>query len=441
LNHAKCAYVNYLYAKKYRGEFILRFEDSDPRKCRKEFYDAFIEGLRWIGIKPDRIDHLSNHLERFYKAAEKLLRKGLAYVCVCKPSVIRRNRKLMKECRCRQNPPDKNLELWRKMFKEFGKGQAVLRLRIDMRHRNAAMRDPGIFRIIDRKHPRTGRRYRVWPTYDFACALLDAWEGITHRIRSKEFEMRTELQQHIQALLGLPSPWIDVIGRLNLVGVPTSGRKIRALIEEGKLSGWDDPRLTTLIALRRRGFHPKALRDFLLRTGVSKAEATLTWDVLESVNRSVIDGIANRYFCVLDPVRISIVGAPAMKQAKIPLHPDFPERGKRRVEVNLSNIYVEMKDLRDLKGKEVGLMYLCTVLLGKQARFLSKRVRLETKKIHWVTNPIKVRIVMKDGSIKEALAESGLKELRVDELVQMPRVGFCRVDRIKPRITLYYTHE
>ncbi|MCX6821858.1 MAG: glutamate--tRNA ligase [Candidatus Aenigmarchaeota archaeon] len=288
IGHAKAALVNYLYAKKYKGKFILRFEDTNPLAAKKEYYDVFLEGLKWFGIKWDRLDYTSDHIEEFYEATEKLIKENKSYVCVCEQDKIKKNRRFMVECKCRNNSTEKNIELWKKMLTTFKEGEASVRIKISMDNKNAAMRDPSIMRIIDHPHVRTGKKYRLWPMYDFATSLMDGWEGVTHRVRSKEFEMRRELQQFIQKAVNLKITYITEMARFNLEGVPSSGRQIREMIQNKQLTGWDDPRLVTLIALRRRGFDPEGIKEFLVSTGVTKTESMLTWDVLESFNRKMI---------------------------------------------------------------------------------------------------------------------------------------------------------
>lgn len=442
IGHAKGALLNYLYAKKYNGKFILRFEDTNPMLAKKEYYEAIIDGLKWLGIEWNKLDYISDNLEKFYEASESLIKRGEAYVCTCKQAEIRKNRKLMKECKCRKNSKETNLDLWKKMLTTFKSGEALVRLKISMKHKNAAMRDPAIMRIIEYPHPRTGKKYRVWPLYDFGTALMDAWEGVTHRIRSKEFEIRKELQQHIQKLFGFKPPFILEIGRLNLEGVPTSGRIIREMIKSGELKGWDDPRLTTLIALKRRGFVPEGIKNFLLRTGISKADSIVTPEILYAENRKVIDPLANRYFAVLNPIKIKVKNAPEIKEVEASLHPDFPERGKRKIPVKTNAIYIEKEDLEKFRNEEVGLINLFSVKLKKEVEFTSKEIKFEIQKIHWVSEPnVKIKIVMSDGSIKDALAEPRIKDVKVDQLIQLQRIGFCRVDSIKPKLILYFTHK
>jgi glutamyl-tRNA synthetase len=348
----------------------------------------------------------------------------------------------MEECKCRKNTVEKNLKLWKLMLSTLEEGKASLRLRISMKHKNAAMRDPTIMRIVEYPHPRTEKKYRVWPTYDFATGLMDVWEGVTHRLRSKEFEMRKELQQFIQECFGFKPPYITEFARFNLKGVPSSGRIIREMIERKELLGWDDPRLTTLMALRRRGFLPEAIKEFLISTGITKTEAVFTWDMLESFNRSVIDSIANRYFCVIDPVEIRIKDAPKIKKVRVRLHPDFPRRGFREIPVNIDKIFISREDFKKLKGKEIRLIGLFNIKLDKIAEFRSKEVIMEMPKIQWVSeNNIHVRIVMPDGSMKEGIAEPTIKKLKVDTKIQLVRIGFVRIDKTKPEFILYFTHK
>jgi glutamyl-tRNA synthetase len=409
---------------------------------KKEYYKAMIEGLKWLGIEWDKLDYSSDNMEKFYQTVEKLISEDKAYVCLCKVETIRKNRASGKECKHRLQTQKENLELWEKMKKEFKEGEAVVRLKIDMKHVNATMRDPTIMRIVETPHPRVGKRYRVWPVYDFGTAMMDCWEGVTHRLRSKEFEIRKELQQYIQKLLGFkPSQTIE-FGRLNLKGVPTSGRVIREMIKKRKLLGWDDPRLTTLMALKKRGFVPEAIKNFILLTGVSKAEGIVSWKILEAENRKVVDPLANRYMVVLNPVKISLKNAPEIKEVKINLHPDFPERGFRKIPVNMKKIWIEKEDYKKYKNKEVGLMYLATIKIGPRPSFISSEISFDIQKIHWCSEPnLKIKIVMPNGKIVKAFGEPEIKKLKKDEIIQMPRVGFARVEKGYKDIILYYTHK
>ncbi len=442
IGHAKAALINYLYAKKYKGKFILRFEDTNPLAAKKEYYDVFLEGLKWLDLKWDRLDYTSDHIEEFYEATEKLIKENKAYVCVCEQDKIKKNRRFMVECKCRNNSIQKNLELWKKMLTGLKEGEASVRIKISMNNKNAAMRDPSIMRIINQPHVRTGKKYRVWPMYDFATSLMDGWEGVTHRVRSKEFEMRRELQQFIQKSTGLKITYITEMARFNLEGVPSSGRQIREMIQNKQLTGWDDPRLVTLIALRRRGFDPEGIKEFLISTGVTKTESMLTWDVLESFNRSIIDPKCNRYFAVFNPVEIKVVDAPETKKVNVHMHPDFPKRGFREIPVNLNKIFVSRDDFDKFKGKEIRLIGLFNITLDKQAKFTSKEVDMKMPKIQWVSDDnVPIKVVMPDSTLKKGIAEPEIKKLKVDKRFQLVRFAFCRVDKTKPELILYFTHK
>jgi glutamyl-tRNA synthetase len=392
-----------------------------------------------LGIKWNKLDYLSDHLPEYYKITEELLSKNLAYVCTCKQEDIKRKREAEEVCMHRMQQVDENIRLWKNM-KNMKEREAIVRLKIDMKHPNTTMRDPAIMRIIDAPHPRTKNEFKLWPVYDYGTALLDIWEGVTHRVRSKEFEIRKELQQYIQKILGAKSPYIIEIGRFNIEGVPSSGRIIREMIATKQLTGWDDPRLTTLVALKRRGFVPKAIIEFLVSTGVTKTEAILTWDPLEAANRKIIDSKANRYFAILQLEEISIKNLSKIKSVDVPLHPENKKK-TRKISVS-EKIFVEKDDFEKYQNNEVGLINLGTVILKKDAKYISSEIKFESQKIQWVPQKnTKIKIVMPDGSVKEGIAENNVKKLKVNQLIQLVRIGFCRVDKIDKDIVLYYSHK
>ena len=442
LGHAKAALINYLYAKKYKGKFVLRFEDSNPDLAKKEYYEEILSGLKWLGIKWDKLDYLSNHLPEYYESVEILLKKDSAYVCLCKQETIKKERAAGETCEHRKQNAKENLKLWKKMFKKIKPGQATVRMKIDMQHLNTTLRDPSIIKISDTIHPRTRNKYRLWPLYDFATAMLDVWEGITHRVRTKEFELRADLQEHIRSALGYKSPVIIEMGRFQIKGAITKGREIRELILNKKLLGWDDPRLTTLIALKRRGFAPEAITDFLLSTGLTKAEAELEWEALESFNRKKIDANANRYFAALSPVKISIDTPMKDKTVKILMHPDFPKRGYRKLPLNAGKIYIEKADYENYQNKNIGLINIATINLNSKAKFISKKIDYGAQKIQWISEPnVKIKIITSDGKIRNGIGEINMKKLKVGQLIQLVRIGFCRVDKVNKDIVLYYAHK
>ena len=447
IGHAKTIIMNYELAKRYNGIMYLRFEDTNPELAEQEFYKIHIENYEWLGVKPDRIDYASDHMEEFYKFAEKLLMENNAYVCSCKQEEIKDNRKNGAECQCRFNQAESNLTRWQEMFKEKA-GKHTLRLKGHMQSPNTTLRDPVVFRIIDESHPRQKKKYRVWPTYDFENAIMDGIEGVTHRLRSKEFELRNELQRLVQTLAGFPETKIYEFARFNLEGVESSGRIIREKVQKKEFIGWDDPALTTLVALRRRGFLPEAIKDFVLSTGMTKTEAVLKWDDLIVHNRRLLDSKCNRYFFIENPKEIKIESAPE-QTAELKLHPDFSERGVRKLKAK-DKFYVAERDFKEFKeGKLIRLMDCLNFKKAKNKFFFDS---LEYKKykdkgdkiIHWLPvqkDLVKAEVLMPNKEIKKGLAEPLVKNLKVGDTVQFARFGFCRLDSKKgDKLIFWFTH-
>ena len=450
LGHAKAAFINWFYANKYNGKFILRFEDTNPEKVKREFYDAFRDALKWLEINWQEEDILSLHIEEFYDATYKLIVKEKAYVCNCPKEKIREYRKRGMECEHRNQSIEKNLKLWEEMLN--GKNY-VVRAKIDMKHKNAAMRDPALLRVSLHKHPIVGEKYKVWPLYDFGTALMDYFEKITHRFRSKEFEMRTELQNWIREALGIKEhPKIFTIARFEIEGFLTSGRKIRELINNKILDGWDDIRLITIAALRKRGFLAKAIKDFLYRTGIPKSEGKLSIEMLESINRQHLDAIANRYFFVENPVRLKVINA-KQKVAKIYYHPNFKDRGYREI-ITKGEFFISRSDYENLKeNDEVRLIDLYNIRILKKdeeilAEYVDEELR-EIPKIQWISlhdDFVKVNVIKanklyindslnpKSLEIINGLGESYLKNLYIGERVQFVRFGFVKLEKVSENI-------
>ena len=442
IGHAIGFYINYLYAKKYDGKLILRFEDTNPTKVKEEYYEGIRKDLRKIGIKWDEEVIMSERLKLYYGYAEKLIEEGHAYVCTCEEEVIRKNRWERKECKCRFRSIEENMDLWKRMHEELYPGEAILRLRGDMKSDDAAMRDPTLFRIITDEHPLQGKKYRVWPTYDFAVSIEDGL-SVTHVLRSSEFLARTNLQNHLRSLLGLRNPTIIHYSRINIIGFVTKGREIRKLISEGKISGWDDPRLVTIRAILRRGIHPKTIERLAKEVGLSLAQTNLEWDMIAGINREMIDDLANRYFFVPDPVRIEVKGAPKVT-AKLKLHPNHPERGLRVIKTK-GVFYIPKEEARPglIRLKDLYNVELKKERGGLVGYYAGKEISKEVKKIQWVTEEnVEVKVLVPDGlKLREVkgLGEKGMEKLRKGEIIQMERFGFGRVDEKKP-LTIIFGH-
>ena len=306
IGHAKAAIINEEYVNMYGGKKILRMDDTNPENERMEFYAAIKVGLEWLGIKYDRVKNTSDDIKVIYQKGLEMIETNKAYICTCKKDDISKNRRAMKACKCSTIDENKTLERWHKMFEKFKPGEAIVRFRGDMKSDNTVMRDPVLFRIIDAKHPLTGNEYRVWPSYDFAVAIEDSIDGVTFAFRSKEYELRNELYYKILDALKMRKPKMSEFSRLSFKGMPISKRILKSLIEEGKISWYDDPRLPTLEGLRRRGIKPEAIRKFILSLGFTKSDTLAPFDALEAINRKIIDSSSIRLNMVIEPKKLII---------------------------------------------------------------------------------------------------------------------------------------
>jgi glutamyl-tRNA synthetase len=307
------------------------------------------------------------------------------------------------------------------------------------------MRDPTIFRIIGHSHPRQGKRYRVWPNYDLQNALMDSYSDIDMRIRSKEFELRSELQRWIQEKLGIKVTGTYEFGRFNMAGIVSSGRVIREKIRKKELIGWDDPSLTTLAALRRRGFLPEAIRDFVVSTGISKAEATLTWDDLVMHNKRMLDDVAKRYSAVFDPAEIKVKGTPAMK-VELHLNPNL-KKGGRKLDVT-GDFIISRKDIDNMDDDEMVRLMDCINIFRDKENICFDSVEYEKftgkKVINWLPGKgnVNVEVLMPDKTVKKGIAEKNVIDIKEGEIIQFERFGFCRLDKKeKKKLKFWFAHK
>ncbi len=447
IGNARMVILNDEYVKKYKGKLFLVIDDtigSEEKFVIPEAYDLIIEGLEWLGVKYDKIFYKSERLEIFYEFGEKLIKAELAYVCECDAETLRKNRREGIECEHRKQSIEENLEKWRNMISgKYREGEAVLRLKTDMKHPNPAFRDRVLARVVEREHPRVGKRYKVWPMLEFSWAVDDLLLGITHILRGKDLIIEDMVEEFIWDKLKIEKkPKFIHYGLLSIKEAKLSKTYARKAIESGEYSGWDDPRTWSLQSLKKRGIQPEALRKFILSMGLSLADVSVPAEILYAENRKIIDPIANRYFAVLNPVKISVENGKEIREVEAPLHPDFKERGFRKIPFDSRKIWIEKEDFENLEGKEVGLINLFTVKLGKKSEFISEEIRFEDPKIQWVSEPnVKIKIVMPDGSLKEGIAEPALANLSENSLVQLIRIGFARVDKVGKEIVLYFSHK
>jgi glutamyl-tRNA synthetase len=454
IGHAKAAIINSEYAKMYGGKFILRMDDTNPEAERMEYHAAIKVGLEWLGVEFDIIKNTSDDMELFYEKGMELINSGKAYVCKCKREDISKNRRERKACKCSLEDIDKNNKNWEKMQEKFKPGEAVVRFRGDMKADNAVMRDPVLFRIIEGKHYTLGEKYRIWPSYDFAVAIEDSIDGITHAFRSKEFELREELTNAILDTLGMRKPHQGFFSRLEFKGMPISKRVIKPLIEEGKVSWYDDPRLPTLEALRRRGIKPEAIRKFIMSLGLTKANTLAPFDALEAFNRKFVDSDSIRLFMVSDAKKLTVNDLP-MSSVEIPNHP-IKDIGKRKIDVD-GNFYISGEDSESIKeGMQIRLLGLGNVSITKkgielEGNFIEGEPK-DIPKIQWVPQKTAHEIKMlvpkilfngeefNEDSLEEldVYTESHYLQLKEGEEVQFVRYGYCRKDSQNQAI---FTHK
>ncbi|POR05298.1 glutamine--tRNA ligase [Alkalispirochaeta sphaeroplastigenens] len=355
IGHAKSIILNFGIAQEYRGLCNLRFDDTNPVKEDTEFVESIMEDIRWLGFDwEDRLYFASDYFEQLYQWAEWLISHDKAYVDELSAEEIRLYRGTPTEpgrnSPWRDRPRDESLDMFRRMRKgEFPDGHCIVRARIDMAHPNINMRDPALYRIRHVHHHRTGDAWCIYPTYDFAHGQSDALEGITHSICTLEFENHRPLYDWLLENLPVPHrPRQIEFARLNLTWTVMSKRKLLRLVQEGFVDGWDDPRMPTICGLRRRGYTPRAIKDFCARIGVSKTNSTVDLALLEFSLREDLNARAPRYMGVVDPVKLVITNWP---QGKIdsfdaPTSPDDPQGGTRQIPFS-GELYVEREDYMD----------------------------------------------------------------------------------------------
>ncbi|MEM2921710.1 MAG: glutamate--tRNA ligase [Candidatus Bathyarchaeia archaeon] len=444
IGNARMVILNDEYVKRYHGKLLLVFDDtigSEEKFIIPEAYDLILEGLRWLGVEWHQVIYKSDRLEEFYMVAEELIRRGLAYLCECDSTKLRANRANGVECEHRGQNVEENLTKWGRMLSGgYREGEATLRLKTDMKHPNPAFRDRVLLRIVDRAHPRVGRKYRVWPMLEFSWAVDDHLLGITHILRGKDLVIEDMVEEFIWDKMGWEKAEFIHYGLMQIKEAKLSKSSARRAIQRGLYTGWDDPRTWSLQSLKKRGFRPEAIRKFIVDLGLSQADITIPAEVLYAENRKIVDIEANRYFSVLEPTLISVDAD--VKEVEVPLHPEEPGRGMRKIPVDPRKIYVEQADFNKFRNQRVRLLNLFTVTLDVQSKFLTKEVEADVPKIHWVSEPnLKGRIVMPDGAIKTFLGEPSIREVKVDEVIQMPRIGFSRCDKSGDEPLFYFAHK
>ncbi len=351
IGHCKALCINFSTAEKYGGLCNLRFDDTNPTKEDTEFVEAIQEDIHWLGFDwGDRLFYGSDYFEKTYELAVELIKKGLAYVCELTPEEFKEYRgdvNTPARSPWRDRPIEESLDLFARMRAgEFPDGTYTLRAKIDLASGNFNMRDPALYRIRHIEHHRQGTKWCIFPMYDFAHPIQDALEGITHSLCSLEYEDHRPLYDWVVANCGLPAkPRQIEFARLGINYTVMSKRKLRALVEDGRVSGWDDPRMPTLCGLRRRGYTPASIRSFCDRIGVAKASSTVEFAFLEHCLREDLNETAQRVMAVIRPVKLTITNYPEGQSEtfEVENNPNRPEDGTRRISFS-RELYVEADD-------------------------------------------------------------------------------------------------
>ncbi|CUH94612.1 Glutamine-tRNA ligase [Propionispora sp. 2/2-37] len=360
IGHAKSICLNFGTAAKYHGLCNLRFDDTNPTKEDVEYVDSIKEDVKWLGFDwADRMYYASDYFARFYEYALQLIKAGKAYVCDLNAQQIREYRGTLtepgKESPYRNRSVEENLDLFQRMKAgEFADGSRVLRAKIDMASPNVNMRDPVLYRISRAVHHRTGDTWCIYPMYDYAHPISDAIEGITHSICTLEFEDHRPLYDWVlQALEFERCPQQIEFARLNLTNTVMSKRHLRALVEEKKVNGWDDPRMPTISGLRRRGYTPEAIRDFCERIGVAKSNSTVDISLLEHCIREDLNSRAARVMAVLNPLKLVLLNYPENQVEELDAenNPENPDMGTRKIPFSRV-LYIEKEDFMENPPKK-----------------------------------------------------------------------------------------
>jgi len=352
IGHTKAMCIDFGIAEKYGGKCNLRFDDTNPEKEDEHFVNAIMEDIKWMGFDfGDRVYYGSDYFDKIYEYAVQLIKKGLAYVDDLSAEEIREYSGTLtepgKESPWRNRSIEENLDLFERMKNgEFESGEKVLRAKIDMASPNINLRDPVIYRIKKDPHHRTGNKWCIYPMYDFAHPLQDAIEGVTHSLCSIEFTNNRPLYEWVLEKLEIPNPPRQYeFARLNITHTVLSKRRLRELVEGGYVSGWDDPRMPTIRGMRRRGYTPEAIRNFIDLIGISRTNSVVDWSLLEHCVRDHLNKVADRRMAVLRPVKVVIENYPddQVEEFEVENNPEDPSKGMRKVPFS-REIYIEEDD-------------------------------------------------------------------------------------------------
>jgi len=448
IGHARAAALNDAYVKQYGGRYILRIEDTDPKRVDPDAYGMVAGDLKWLGLGITETVTQSDRLSLYYDLCRQLIEKGGAYVCTCNNERFRELKQAGTACPCRGQTVAKNLGLWQKMLDHtFREGEASVRIKTDLSNPDPAMRDFPAFRILDLPpHPKV--KAHVYPLMNFSVVADDHLLGVTHVIRGKDHIANTRRQRYIYDHFGWQVPVYRHYGRMGIEGVVLSTSQMRLGINGGTYTGWDDIRLGTLRALARRGISPEAVKNAMLAIGIGDTDISFSWDNLYAENRKIVDPVANRYFFVSDPLRVRIEGA-ARHTAHAMLHPGDAARGTRTLEfegtvlipkseISEGVAMLRLKDLFNVRVAWDNGTPSFTFSGDSLADARAARARI----IQWLPaqDSVPCTLLSPEGEMTGACEPLVRKEL--NNVVQFERVGFARIDAANASgIRAYFTHK
>jgi len=451
IGHSRGVVINSEFAKKYSGKVILRFDDTDTKvkPPLDSAYSMIEEEFEWIsGMKPDLVIRASSRMEIYLESAEEMISQGICYVCRCSASEFKELRDSKEACKCRGKKAEESIQEWKMMLSgDIDEGGAVVRVKTDLELPNPALRDWPALRIQHNTHPIVGDRYKVWPLLDFQSAVEDHLQGVTHIVRGKDLMDSTRKQTLLYELLGWDYPETLYWGRVKLLGFGGfSTSSIRKSIEDGDFTGWDDPRLPTVSALRRRGFSPEALREFWIELGLTQKDISIPMESIESKNSKIIDRTSERRSFIESPRELQLVddgSTDAMGLISIRRHPDIPDMGIREWDLGTGWIFISENDYSE------GLVRLKDFadvdIKGDSALIVSKEKTGNLPIIHWVSsnNSTEARmIVPRDSEIDYAEGVIENIEISTGQCLQLERMGFAMVEEISEtnRVSLIWLH-
>ncbi len=438
IGNAKTYLLNALYAEKYNGKLLLVMDDtigSEEKQPLKEAYELIEDAFKLLKVKYAKpIIYKSDRLKLYYDYAQKLIKKDKAYVCFCTQEEFKKIKDAGQECGCRSLPMDVQLLRWKELF-TVDEGHGVLRIKTDMQHPNPAFRDRVLFKISDREHPRVGKKYRLWPTLEMSWAIDDHNLGITHILRGNDLVMETDMEKYIWDIFGWKHPQVMHTGLIKIegAGAKVSKSKAQKEVKSGQFSGWDDPRTWSVQSLIRRGITPEALRAFIEEIGLNRQDITVPIESLYASNRKVIDMKSDRYSFIINPVKLDWTNTLNVKKIDVPLHPDRNETRS----VKIKNLYISKSDFEKYNGKEIRLLHLFNLELGKKSKITS----VENKKIpriNWISENVNASVLMPNGEWVEGIVDKDIENLKVGDVVQFERFGFVRYQGRKEGVHYFW---